>query len=63
MAVQTSAAMARLVFAGYFDRFPALKIITHHMGAMAHIRGTRRPGLGTSGTRTSIEDLWPCWGG
>ncbi|MDX1436233.1 MAG: amidohydrolase family protein, partial [Anaerolineales bacterium] len=28
----TSAMMARLVFAGYFDRFPNLKVITHHMG-------------------------------
>src|SRR5262245_50706184 len=28
---ETSAAMARLVFDGYFDRFPTLKIITHHM--------------------------------
>ncbi|MGH6785090.1 MAG: amidohydrolase family protein, partial [Sphingomicrobium sp.] len=30
----TSAAMARLVFTGLFDRFPDIKIITHHMGAM-----------------------------
>jgi aminocarboxymuconate-semialdehyde decarboxylase len=35
----TSAAMARLVFAGHFDRFPQLKIITHHMGAMALLEG------------------------
>jgi predicted TIM-barrel fold metal-dependent hydrolase len=31
---ETSAAMARLVFSGVFDRNPGLKIITHHMGAM-----------------------------
>ena len=30
----TSVAMARIVFARLFDRFPNLKIITHHMGAM-----------------------------
>ena len=30
----TSAAMARVVFAGLFDRWPSLKIIAHHMGAM-----------------------------
>jgi aminocarboxymuconate-semialdehyde decarboxylase len=30
----SSAAMARLVFSGLFDRYPDLKIITHHMGAM-----------------------------
>jgi len=31
---ETSVAMARLVFGGYFDAYPNLKIITHHMGAM-----------------------------
>ena len=31
---ETSAAMARLVFAGLFDRLPDLKIVTHHMGGM-----------------------------
>ncbi len=30
----TTIAMGRIVFAGLFDRFPDLKIITHHMGAM-----------------------------
>jgi aminocarboxymuconate-semialdehyde decarboxylase len=32
---ETSVAMARLVFSGLFDRHPEIKIITHHMGAMA----------------------------
>ncbi|MDP2644416.1 MAG: amidohydrolase family protein [Desulfobacterales bacterium] len=31
---ETTAAMARLVFSGIFDRYPKLKIITHHGGAM-----------------------------
>jgi predicted TIM-barrel fold metal-dependent hydrolase len=31
---ETSAAMARLVFSGLFDRHPDIKIITHHGGAM-----------------------------
>ena len=31
---ETSAAMARLVFSGLFDRHPDLKIITHHGGGM-----------------------------
>lgn len=31
---ETSAAMARLVFAGLFDRHPEIKIITHHLGGM-----------------------------
>jgi len=31
---ETSAMMARLVFGGFFDRWPNLKIITHHLGGM-----------------------------
>lgn len=31
---ETSAAMARIVFSGIFDKFPSLKILTHHCGAM-----------------------------
>ena len=33
----TSVAMARLVFCGLFDRYPNLKIVTHHMGGMIPI--------------------------
>jgi aminocarboxymuconate-semialdehyde decarboxylase len=55
---ETSAAMSRLVFAGYFDRFPDLKIITHHMGAMApYFAGRVGPGWDQLGARTSDEDL------
>jgi predicted TIM-barrel fold metal-dependent hydrolase len=55
---ETSAAMARLVFAGHFDRFPALKVITHHMGAMApYFAGRVGPGWDQLGARTSGEDL------
>ena len=54
---ETSAAMARLVFAGYFDRFPELKIITHHMGAMApYFEGRVGPGWDQLGARTSDRD-------
>jgi predicted TIM-barrel fold metal-dependent hydrolase len=54
---ETSAAMARLVFSGIFDRFPAMKIITHHMGAMApYFEGRIGPGWDQLGTRTSDED-------
>jgi len=53
----TSAAMARLVFAGYFDRFPTLKIITHHMGAMIpYFAGRIGPGWDQLGARTSDKD-------
>src|SRR5438093_330243 len=55
---ETSVAMARIVFAGLFDRFPALKIITHHMGAMApYFAGRLGPGWDQLGVRTSDEDL------
>jgi predicted TIM-barrel fold metal-dependent hydrolase len=55
---ETSIAMARLVFAGYFDRFPNLKIITHHMGAMIpYFAGRIGPGLDQLGARTDKEDL------
>jgi aminocarboxymuconate-semialdehyde decarboxylase len=50
----TSVAMARIVFAGYFDRWPSLKIITHHMGAMApYFAGRVGPGWDQLGARTS----------
>jgi len=53
----TSVAMARIVFAGLFDRFPTLKIITHHMGAMApYFEGRVGPGWDQLGARTSDED-------
>jgi predicted TIM-barrel fold metal-dependent hydrolase len=54
---ETSAAMSRLVFAGLFDRFPGMKIITHHMGAMApYFEGRVGPGWDQLGARTSEED-------
>ena len=55
---ETSVAMARMVFAGLFDRFPALKIITHHMGAMApYFEGRVGPGWDQLGARTSDAGL------
>lgn len=55
---ETSAMMARLVFAGHFDRFPNLKIITHHMGGMVpYFEGRVGPGWDQLGSRTSDEDL------
>ena len=54
---ETSAAMARLVFSGLFDKFPDLKIITHHMGAMIpYFEGRVGPGWDQLGNRTSGED-------
>jgi len=55
---ETSIAMARIVFAGYFDRFPQLKIISHHMGGMIpYFAGRIGPGLDQLGSRTEDEDL------
>lgn len=49
---ETSVAMARLVYAGIFDRHPNLKIITHHCGAMIPFcEGRIGPGLDQLGTR------------
>lgn len=54
----TSTMMARLVFSGHFDRFPNLKIITHHMGGMIpYFEGRVGPGWDQLGARTSDEDL------
>jgi uncharacterized protein len=38
---QTSLAMARLVFSGVFEKYPALKIITHHAGAMVPLLASK----------------------
>lgn len=55
---ETSVAMARIVFAGLFDKHPNLKIITHHMGAMIpYFEGRVGPGWDQLGSRTSDEDL------
>jgi len=55
---ETSVAMARILFAGYFDKFPELKIISHHLGAMIpYFSGRTGPGLDQLGARTEEEDL------
>ena len=54
---ETTAAMARLVFSGLFDRHPDLKIITHHMGAMLpYFEGRAGGGLDQLGSRTEGSD-------
>jgi aminocarboxymuconate-semialdehyde decarboxylase len=54
---ETSVAMARIVFAGLFDRYPELKIITHHMGAMApYFEGRLGYGWDQLGARTTDQD-------
>jgi aminocarboxymuconate-semialdehyde decarboxylase len=54
---ETSVAMAHLVFAGLFDRYPEIKIITHHLGGMIpYFEGRVGPGWDQLGARTSDED-------
>jgi predicted TIM-barrel fold metal-dependent hydrolase len=56
---ETSAAMARMVFAGYFDRWPKLKVITHHLGAMVPFFEARVGlGLDQLGTREAAEESY-----
>jgi predicted TIM-barrel fold metal-dependent hydrolase len=55
---ETSAAMARLVFSGLFDRYPGLQVITHHAGGMIpFFEGRVGPGWDQMGARTSDRDL------
>lgn len=55
---ESSVAMARLALSGLFDRFPHLKIITHHMGAMIpYFAGRIEQGWGLEmGARTPPAD-------
>ena len=54
---ESSVAMARLVFSGIFDRYPELKVITHHMGGMIpYFEGRIGPGWDQLGVRTSDKD-------
>ncbi len=53
---ETSVAMARLVFSGLFDRYPNLKIIPHHMGAMIpYFEGRVGHGWDQLGLRSSDD--------
>lgn len=54
---ETSAAMARLVFSGIFDKCLGIKIVTHHMGAMIpYFEGRVGYGWDVLGSRTSDVD-------
>jgi len=55
---ETGAAMARLVFSGIMDKYPKLKVITHHFGGIVPmLEGRIGPGWDQLGARTSDEDL------
>jgi aminocarboxymuconate-semialdehyde decarboxylase len=54
---ETTIAMGRIVFGGFFDRWPDLVIITHHMGAMLpYFEGRAAGGLDQLGSRTDDPD-------
>jgi len=54
---ETSATMARLIFSGVMTRFPRLKVLAHHLGAMIPFFDERMAtGWATLGSRTSDED-------
>ena len=53
---ETSVAMYRMVMNGVFEKWPTLKIITHHAGGMIPmVEGRLGPGLETYGSRTPPE--------
>src|SRR5688572_9413704 len=55
---ETSLFMSRLIFSGHLDRYPNLRILTHHAGGMVpHFAGRIGPGLDQFGQRTPDEDL------
>jgi predicted TIM-barrel fold metal-dependent hydrolase len=55
---ETAAAMIRLVYSGIMDKYPGLKIITHHFGGIVPmLEGRIGPGNDQLGARTSDEDL------
>jgi predicted TIM-barrel fold metal-dependent hydrolase len=54
---ETTAFMARMVFSKVLERLPGLRMITHHLGAMAPYFNNRiRYGYDQFGSRTSDED-------
>jgi predicted TIM-barrel fold metal-dependent hydrolase len=54
---ETSACMARIVFSGMLQKLPGMKVITHHLGAMAPYFDKRiELGMAQMGSRTPDED-------
>jgi aminocarboxymuconate-semialdehyde decarboxylase len=54
---ETGAALARLVFSGIMDRYPDLKVITHHLGGIIpYFEGRVAHSWDQLGVRTSDED-------
>lgn len=56
---ETTLAMCRLVFSGIMDKFPNLKIITHHLGAMIPIADMRLEGFYRTMSMYPYAELTP----
>jgi uncharacterized protein len=54
---ETTAAMVRLVFSGVFDKFPGIKFITHHCGAMLPFFAGRLD-VGQDYAETNLKAKW-----
>jgi uncharacterized protein len=55
---ETAAFMARMVFSKTIDKYPDLKLLTHHFGGIVPmLEGRVGPGQDQLGARTSDEDL------
>jgi uncharacterized protein len=52
---ETAVAMARLVYSGYMERFPELKVITHHGGGMIPHFSGRLDAIQTEDQREAFE--------
>src|SRR2546428_2955049 len=53
----TTIAMTRMIFSGLLDRFPALRVITHHLGGTVPFLESRiKNAYDQFGTRTADED-------
>ncbi|HET6549356.1 MAG TPA: amidohydrolase family protein [Solirubrobacter sp.] len=55
---ETAVAMARLVYAGYMERYPGLKIITHHGGGMIPHFSGRLDAIQTEDQREVFEQVF-----
>jgi aminocarboxymuconate-semialdehyde decarboxylase len=54
---ETATFMARVVFSGILDRYPDLKLLTHHGGSIVpHVSGRIGPGMENLGNRTPGEE-------
>ena len=55
---ETAAAMTRLVFSGHMERYPALKVITHHSGGMIPHFSGRLDAVQTEDQRDAFETVF-----